>query len=68
LPLLVSFVQATLLARRTVRDPDVTNWEKAARVQMALATKLRLSPQSRLDPKTVARRQPERTGPAPWER
>lgn len=41
--------------------------KKAVRVQAMLARSLRLTPQSRLDPKTVARRQPEHTGPAPWE-
>ena len=41
-------------------------WEKAVRLQAMLATRLRLSPQSRLDPKTVARRQPP-LGPRPWE-
>jgi hypothetical protein len=30
-------------------------WERATRVQASLATRLRISPQSRLDPKTTAR-------------
>ena len=69
LPLLVSFVQATLLARCTARDPSkIAVWEKAVRVQATLATRLRLAPQARTDPKTIARQQAaQRLGPAPWE-
>jgi len=36
------------------------------RLQISLATKLRITPQSRYDPKTIARHQPH-DGPAPWE-
>ncbi len=68
-PLLVSFVQATLMARRAVRGP-VDTWEKACRVQMALATKLRLSPQTRIHPKIAMLRR-DADGPpavnAPWD-
>jgi hypothetical protein len=68
LPLLVSFVQSTLMVRRAVRDPaKVAVWEKAVRVQAMLATRLRLSPQARTDPKTIGRHMPQRTGPPPWE-
>jgi hypothetical protein len=68
LPLLTSYIQATLLARGTARDPDkVATWEKAVRVQAALATRLRLSPQSRTDPKTIGRHQQRRQGLLPWE-
>jgi hypothetical protein len=67
LPLLTSYIQATLLARGTARDPNnIAVWEKAVRVQASLATRLRLSPQSRTDPKTIAR-QPEKRGLLPWE-
>ncbi len=67
LPLLVSYVQATLLARSAARDPDrVGVWEKAVRCQATLATRLRLAPQARIDPKTVGRRQ-QPQGPLPWE-
>ena len=63
LPLMVSFVQATLLSRNSAGDPDkITIWEKATKMQALLATRLRLAPQSRADPKTVARRQ---IGPKP---
>jgi hypothetical protein len=67
-PLLVSYVQATLMAHATARDPGaVEAWAKAVRMQMALATKLRLSPQARTDPKTTGRQPPPRIGRAPWE-
>jgi hypothetical protein len=67
LPLLVSYVQATLLSRSTARDPDkIAIWEKATRMQATLATRLRLAPQSRTDPKTIARGL-QRLGPQPWE-
>jgi hypothetical protein len=58
LPLLVSFIQSTLLSRRTAHDPSmIAVWEKATRMQATLATRLRLAPQSRMDPKTLARQQ-----------
>jgi hypothetical protein len=67
LPLLTSFIQATLLARSTAYNPNkVATWEKAVRVQAALATRLRLSPQSRTDPKTIGRQQ-ARPFKRPWE-
>ncbi|MGB9394444.1 MAG: hypothetical protein WCB32_06625 [Pseudolabrys sp.] len=67
LPLLVSYVQATLLSRSTARDPDkIAIWEKATRMQATLATRLRLAPQSRTDPKTIARGL-QRLGPQSWE-
>jgi hypothetical protein len=58
--LLVSFVQATLLSRSAAAqlgtDPSlVTVWEKAVRVQAQLATRLRLAPSARSDPKSIAR-------------
>ena len=65
-PLLVSFVQATLLARSLAStaakpskpDPTVIgSWEKVTRVMAMLATRLRLAPQARNDPKTVGVRQ-----------
>ena len=38
------------------------NWEAAVRLQVSLATKLRITPQ--YDPKTIARREPQLP---PWE-
>jgi phage terminase small subunit len=59
-PLLASYVQAVLLSRRAGRDPgSIDAWEKVTRVMTSLATKLRLTPQARTDPKTVGRRQAE---------
>src|SRR5215813_6857378 len=62
--LLASFVQATLLARgaakKAARDPRaLAVWEKATRTQTTLATRLRLSPQARSDPRSLARKQPQ---------
>ena len=49
-PLLVSYVQASLMARRLAgKLPHVKEWEAAVRCQMALATKLRLAPHARMD-------------------
>jgi hypothetical protein len=61
LPLLVSYVQATLLSRRAAsalakNAAMISVWEKATRMQATLATRLRLAPQARTDPKTIARR------------
>ncbi|MGY3344842.1 MULTISPECIES: hypothetical protein [unclassified Bradyrhizobium] len=66
--MLESFVKATLLARAMADDPDqFTKWEKATRLQASLATRLRLTPASRSDPKTIARNLPY-DGPRPWLR
>lgn len=71
LPLLVSYLQATLLSRQAIKDAAkdtgaLATWEKATRMQATLATRLRLAPQSRTDPKTLARQQPQLVRP-PWE-
>ena len=71
LPLLVSFVQATLLSRQaaTRAATDATAlaaWEKATRMQATLATRLRLAPQARTHPKSTARQLPKTLRP-PWE-
>jgi hypothetical protein len=64
-PLLASYVQATLASRRSARDPSKADlWEKSVRLQAMLGTKLRLTPQSRTDAKTVGRHQYQ--GPPPW--
>ena len=72
LPLVVSYVQATLLSLRAVTSAATAPamlalWEKATRMQATLATRLRLSPQARTDPKTIGRQMPQRIGPPPWE-
>jgi hypothetical protein len=67
LPLLTSYTQASLLARAAARKPkDIAIWEKAVRVQATLATRLRLAPQARTDPRTIARQQ-HYLGTAPWK-
>jgi len=57
--LLQSFVQATLLVRKH-RHPNTNDEAKllhtACKIQVQLATKLRLAPQTRIGPKTTARR------------
>jgi hypothetical protein len=59
LPLLTSLVQATLLAREAGRDAaKLAEFERAARLQATLATKLRLTPQARMTPRTVGRHDP----------
>ena len=69
LPLLTSYVKVSLLVRDAPSDLSdaeaLTAWQRAVRLQTLLATKLRLTPQTRSDPKTVAREQ--RQGPQPWE-
>lgn len=66
LPLLVSLAQVTLLTRQTAGNAKrFQQWEKAVRLQTSLCTRLRMTPQSRLDPKTVSRRVPYE-GPVPW--
>ncbi len=64
MPLLIAFVQAVLLSRGAVKkagkDPrQLQVWERSTRVAAALATRLRLSPQARVDPKVIARHQPQ---------
>ena len=71
LPLLTSYVQATLLSRRAVNtafdDKDsLAIWERATKMQVSLAAKLRLAPQQRADPKTIARNTPKPFR-APWD-
>jgi hypothetical protein len=66
-PLLISFVQATVLARASAgKAMLIGTWEKAVKMQAMLATRLRLAPQARLDPKTVGRFQ-QNNGPKPWD-
>ena len=71
IPVLIAFATATHLSRFYAEQIGETetafkNWEAAVRLQISLATKLRITPQSRYDPKTIARHEPH-DGPAPWE-
>ena len=68
-PLLVSYVQACLMARDAAKTPaKIAIFERVVRLQVTLATKLRLSPQTRLDPKTLARQYAnfDPHEPTPW--
>jgi len=53
--LLCTFVQVTLIARSSVKGlpKSVAIWDRAVKLQATLATRLRISPQSRLDKKSV---------------
>jgi len=65
-PLLMGFARASagLFNVDTAGD-----FEKLARVAMSFATKLRLTPQSRVHPLTLGRRHAnQHTGPKPWHR
>ena len=79
LPLLSRYCEAAILAEQAalelrggaVVDGKPSPWivvqEKCVRAMVSLSMRLRLSPQSRLDPKTLARQQPP-SGPQPWDR
>ena len=79
LPLLSRYCEAAVLAEQAaleLRNGAVLNgkpspWiviqEKCVRAMVSLSMRLRLSPQSRLDPKTLARQLPH-SGPQPWDR
>jgi hypothetical protein len=59
-PLLATYVQAIRISRRAAEASatdasHVATWERAARVVASLATRLRLSPHSRVDAKTLGR-------------
>jgi hypothetical protein len=60
-PLLTAYVQAIILGRWAFKaamdDPTaLPTWERCCKTMATLATKLRLCPHSRSDPKTIARR------------
>src|SRR5262245_48310031 len=78
LPLLARYCEADVLAERAAHElqtqgavvngkpsPWIIVSEKAVRALVALSMRLRLSPQSRLDSRTIARHRPQ--GPRPWE-
>jgi hypothetical protein len=55
-PLLATYVQAIGKTSRLAQHKDVGPWERAARVLIALARSLRLTPQSTTDPQAIGRR------------
>jgi hypothetical protein len=67
MPVLISFVQVSIKARKLASKPDkVADWERLCRLQMALARSLRLTVQSRVDPKTLTRHKRDQLGDPPW--
>jgi len=65
--LLELYACTAVLARKTARDPSlISAHERMTRLLLSLATKLRLTPQSRSDPKTVGR-QPSRPTRPLWD-
>jgi hypothetical protein len=57
-PLIASLAQCMAIARRAARDPDrFQTFEKAVRLQAALLTKLRCTPQSRYSARSTALKQ-----------
>lgn len=67
LPLLISYVQACSLAQSAAGKPaKLAEWERAVKLQAMLARSLRLTVQSRTDPKTVGRRMPPVMHDKPW--
>jgi hypothetical protein len=71
--MIVALVAATIKTRKLGRDSSKTqDWERASRIMMALATKLRLTPQCRTRPETLARQQQQPAVVAwhrkPWDR
>ena len=66
-PLLVSYVQASIMARKAARSPlQIVMFERAVKVQIMLARSLRLSPRTRIDGRKAGRLQPDVLNP-PWE-
>jgi len=79
LPLLVRYTESIVLADQAALElrkgavlegrssPWLAVQREAIKAMVALSMRLRLSPQSRIDAKTLARQVPQRIGPAPWE-
>src|SRR5262245_24485098 len=68
--LLASFVQCTIVAREAIKDlPDsVGIWDRAVKMQAVLATKLRLTPRSRIDQRAAGRTARDAPAPIkPWD-
>ena len=78
LPLLCRYCEAAVLGEQAALElrrgavvdgkpsPWITIQEKAVRAMVSLSMRLRLSPQSRIDPKTLGRKEAY-AGPKPWE-
>lgn len=61
--LLGLYVQGLTRVQKAKRT-DIAAWEKAVRVVLSLATKLRLTPQSSTDPQTLGRRRKDEQKPS----
>ena len=71
-PLLANFSRATFLASHYSRkvgelDGAFKAWCEATKIQMQLATKLRLTPQTRTDSRAAGRTTDAPDTPAPWD-
>ena len=68
-PLLLSYIQTCVMARAAKSPAKLAIFERLVRLQAMLATKLRLSPQTRLDPRTLARAAAnfDPNAATPWE-
>jgi hypothetical protein len=71
IPMLVAYSTATHLAsvyagRIGESDAALKSWTECTKLQISLATKLRLTPSSRADPKTIGRQQEPFSG-RPWD-
>jgi hypothetical protein len=60
--LVAAFVQAASLSTKLAKKADLAGWERATRVLMSRATKLRLTPQACIDPQTLGRRRKDDPG------
>lgn len=68
LPVVISYVQACLDAQDLAHKPGKrAEWRESVKLMMLLARSLRLTVQSRVDPKTITRNMPY-TGEMPWLR
>lgn len=66
-PLIVSYVQATLMAQRAAKSPlQIGLFERAVKAQILLARSLRLTPRARIDARAAARKTPEPPD-LPWD-
>jgi hypothetical protein len=70
LPLLTAYCQAVAIVQQGQPADDLIKfglWERAAKLAATLATRLRISPQSRYDARAAARHQQGSKLPFPWE-
>ncbi|MBR0714054.1 hypothetical protein [Bradyrhizobium liaoningense] len=68
LPTLTCYVEVVALAQSLAhKSKQRAEWREAVKLQMALARSLRLTVQSRTDPKTIGRRMPDVILERPWE-